>query len=166
MKENPKMSQDQAIAIAISMCKEKGGDNSYSNIDPLTQTPLLRKLLASVNRLDSEFNMLVRMAAQPEFGGKVGYWMNVQDLDIFVANGQMVDEAIRAQCGCQLNAAERKASKEEVNYQYATSPVKMCNNCLFFQESSNSCKVVEGFIELGHISDSWRDKTNTLGNPE
>lgn len=165
MKEKPNISQDQAVAIAISMCKEKGGDKYSTKVDPLTQTPLLRKLVASVNRIESEFNMLTRMAAQPEFGGKVGYWMNAQDLDIFVANGQMVDEAIQGQCGCQLNAAERKASKEEVNYHYATSPAKMCDNCRFFDKSGNSCEVVEGFIEMGHISDSWQDKTNNLGEP-
>ncbi len=170
LKENPNMSQDQAIAIAISMCKEKGameqpGTETYQNIDPLTQTPLMRKLVASVNRIESEFNMLTRFASQPEFGGKIGYWMNAQDLDIFVANGQLVDEAIRAQCGCQLNAAKRKISKEDAHYQYAASLVKSCNNCMFFKESSNSCEVVEGFIELGHLSDRWRDKTDNLGEP-
>lgn len=99
--ENPKMSHDQIVAIAISMCKDKSADsNSTSKVDSLTQTPLLRKLVASINCLESEFNMLTRQASRPEFGNKWGYWMRARDIDVFVADGVTVDEAISFQCGC------------------------------------------------------------------
>ena len=101
-KENPDMSQDQVVAIAISMCKEK---SATDGIDSLTQTPLLRKLQASINRVTSEFNQLQRQASMPEFGNKWGYWINARDTDVFVATNQTVDEAISQQCPCNLKRA-------------------------------------------------------------
>lgn len=104
MEENPDMSNDQAVAIAISMCKEKSADG----IDSLTQTPLLKKLQASINRLESEFNQLQRQASMPEFGNKWGYWINARDIDVFVAVDTTVDKSIIQQCGCSFQAAETK----------------------------------------------------------
>lgn len=69
---------------------------------PLTQTPLLlKKLQASLNRLDSEFHQLERKASQPEFNGKWGYWIKAKDMDVFVAIDQTVDVAIKNQCQCE-----------------------------------------------------------------
>lgn len=100
-RDNPHMSHDQAIVIAISMCREKGlSADSSSKVDSLTQTPLLRKLTASVDRMESEFNQKIRIASRPEFNNEWGYWMNARDIDVFVADGQTVDTAIKEQCGC------------------------------------------------------------------
>lgn len=105
MNENPKMEHEQAVAIAISMCDEKSAENipgsDGQKTNPLTQTKLLRKLDASLNRLTSEFNQMVRQAGMPEHDGHWGYWFVANDMDVFVANGQTVDEAIKSQCGCQ-----------------------------------------------------------------
>lgn len=101
MKEKPEMTNDQAVAIAITMCKEKGADDSSSqNMAPLTQTKLLRTMQASLNRVESEFNQLTRQAARPEFMNHWGYWINARGVDVFVADGDSVDESILSQCGC------------------------------------------------------------------
>lgn len=84
---------------AAGIDKLKGADS----IDSLTQTPLLKKLQASINRVESEFNQLQRQASMPEFDGKWGYWINARDIDVFVAVDMTVDEAIAAQCPCNLN---------------------------------------------------------------
>ncbi len=162
MKENPKMSQDQAIAIAISMCKEKGANSD--GIDSLTQTPLLRKKLeASINRLESEFNQLQRQAAKAEFGNKWGYWINAKDMDVFVADGTTVDESIAAQCPCQLNAVTTitgKISKERAAYREATIEAQSCATCRFFNYTKMKCEVVEGEIGEKMVSDLWQPHPN------
>lgn len=86
------------------LVKEFGAENipgsDGQKTDPLTQTKLLRKLNASLNHLQSEIEMLQHNASRHEFGGKWGYWMKARDVDVFVADGQSVDEAIAQQCGC------------------------------------------------------------------
>lgn len=87
------------------LVREFGAENipgsDAQKMSPLTQTKLLRKMDASLNRLQSEFDMLERRASRPEFGGKWGYWMKARDVDVFVADGKGVDESILEQCGCQ-----------------------------------------------------------------
>jgi hypothetical protein len=89
------------------LVKEFGAENipgsDSQKVGPLTQTPLMKKLNASLNRLTSEFNQMVRQAGMPEHDGSWGYWFIANDMDVFVANGQTVDEAITSQCGCQKN---------------------------------------------------------------
>ncbi len=98
--ENPSMDHDQIVVIAISMCKEKGADSTSQKVDSLTQIPLLRRLNANINRLQSEFNMLTFGASKPAFENKWGYWVSARNMDVFVADGQTVDESINQQCGC------------------------------------------------------------------
>ena len=175
--EKPDMEHDQIVAIAISMCKEKAANQPGSDsqkVDPLSQTPLLKKksstddfydfkfkkkLLASVNRLNSEVMMLQHNAARPEFEGHWGYWINAKDVDVFVADGVTVDAAILSQCGCQKLAA-LKVSKEEADYQRTASTTINCHSCKFFDEANNTCSKVEGQIGEYFISKFWERKTN------
>lgn len=157
--ENPDWSQDKIIAVAISMCKEKGADDSSSKVNPLTQTKLLRKLEASINRVQSEFDMVVHRASRPEFEGKWGYWMNTNNIDVFVADGKTVDESIKEQCPCQLSAAKGKISKERANYQESLGENK-CENCRFFNYTKKKCEVVEGPIDMNFVSDLWQPHPN------
>jgi len=161
MKENPDMSQDQAIAMAISMCKEKGADDSSSKVNPLTQTKLLKKLQASLNRVESEFNQLQRQASRPEFGGEWGYWMKSRDVDVFVSDSTTVDAAILAQCGCNKTAAiTGKISKAKAEYKETTSEKQNCATCRFFNYTNSSCEVVEGEITEDHVSLLWQPHTD------
>ena len=114
MSESPSMEHEQAVAIAISMCKkdsdaDKKAENipgsDSQNMDPLTQTPLLKKLMASTARIKSEYDQMVRQAGMPEHEGKWGFWVNIQDQDVFVSNGQTLEAAVKEQCGCALLAA-------------------------------------------------------------
>lgn len=97
--ENPNMDQDQIVAIAISMCKEKGADSASQKVDPLTQIPL-KRLNASINRLQSEFMMVTFGKSKAGFENKLGYWIKANNMDVFVADGQSVDDSINQQCGC------------------------------------------------------------------
>ena len=92
------------LEVHKMLVREFGAENlpgsDGQKMAPLTQTKLLRKLHASVNHLDSELDRLIRQADRPEFEGKIGYWMKARDVDVFVAEGEDVDDAILAQCGC------------------------------------------------------------------
>lgn len=92
MQENPKMSHDQATAIAVSMCKEKNADS----IDSLTQIPLITKEL----RAASEMQQIQWHASKALFEGEWGYFMTVREKNVFVADGSTVDESIKKYCGC------------------------------------------------------------------
>lgn len=122
---------------------------------PLTQTKLMRKLEAAVNRIESEFDMFVHRASRHEFGGKWGYWMNANNIDVFVADGKTVDESIKEQCPCQLSATTGKISKERANYQESSGEHK-CENCRFFNYTKKKCEVVEGSIDMNFVSDLYQ----------
>ena len=89
------------------LVREFGAENipgsDAQKTGPLTQTKLLRKFNASINRLESEINMIQHNASRPEFGDKWGYWMKARDVNVFVADDSTVDEAINQQCGCNLD---------------------------------------------------------------
>lgn len=89
------------------LVKEFGADNvpgsDAQKVGPLTQTKLLRKMEASINRLESELEMIQHNASRPEFGGKWGYWMRAKDTDVFVADDMTVDDSISEQCPCNLS---------------------------------------------------------------
>lgn len=84
------------------LVREFGAENipGSDKMAPLTQTKLLRKMEAALNHLQSEVEMIQHNASRPEFGGKWGYWMKARGVDVFVADGKTVDEAILEQCGC------------------------------------------------------------------
>jgi hypothetical protein len=197
-KEKPDMAQDQIVAIAISMCKEKaagkdtekvikrehdlldkgipekdvhkmlvdefGAENvpgsDSQNMDSLTQTPLLkRKLLASVNRLNSEVKMLQHNASKPEFEGHFGYWINAKDVDVFVADGVSVDAAMLSQCGC-IKLADVKSTKEAADYQRTSSTNINCGSCKFYDAAAKTCSKVEGEIGEFFISKFYERSQN------
>lgn len=149
------------------LIEEFGAENipgsDAQDMGPISQHKLLRRLTASVNRLESEFNMLTRQAARPEFGGKWGYWINARDVDVFVADGDSIDNAIMTQCGCPLEDAKlaaKKVSKEAADYVRTSSTTINCHSCKFFDEANKSCSKVEGEIGEYFISKFWERKTN------
>lgn len=118
--EHPDWDQDKIIAVAISMCENKTAENipgsDAQDMAPLTQTKLVRKLTASVNRLNSEVNQIERHAAKAEHEGHWGYWLRARDVDVFVADGVTIDAAILSQCGCPKEAAEdKKINKKQLD---------------------------------------------------
>lgn len=108
--ENPDMSHEQVIAIAYSMCRDKSGasiasilgnpDSSSQKVGPLTQTPFIKKKIASqLSYLASRFDQLAHRAPYPVYRGRQGNWIYAKKQWIFVARGESVDKAVRA-CSC------------------------------------------------------------------
>ena len=163
---------EQDLAIAFSECREKQGkkySNKYSKdgtnnppgsdsqkMGPLTQTPLIRhKVAASMDYITSKLNAM--KTGSMERDGVKGYWIDAKGMPVFVAHNRTVDQAIREQCPCQFDAGEIDliVSKEQANYRYAPTFEVQCRTCKFFNASTNSCQVVEGFIRPGFLSDKY-----------
>jgi hypothetical protein len=90
-KDNPDMSEDQVIAIAYSMCKENPNVATDEGIPALEQIPFIpKKLTASIHRLVSEGNQIIRNSKYSEYKGEWGFWLNVNDIDVFKANNKKI----------------------------------------------------------------------------
>ena len=151
--EHPEWSHDQVIAVAFSMCRKGTADV----VDPLTQTPLIKKILGTTARIASTLLKIKTGSAYHTHNGKEGYWINVQDMEVFVARNQSIKEAMLEQCGC-ASMASSKHSKESVNYHKTENEKINCKSCKFFNPKQNSCDVVEGKIGEYFISDLYQPK--------
>jgi len=154
-REKPSISNEQAAAIAYSMCKKGTADV----IDPLTQTPLIKKMIASVSKIASTIEKIKTGSVLYPHNGFMGRWINAQGMDIFVAENQPIKEAMEEQCGCtKLAATQGKISQERANYHKTSSETKNCKSCRFYDESEKYCEVVSGTIEEYYVSDLWQPK--------
>ena len=178
-RERPNISNEQAAAIAYSMCREgKTADHSSDGIKSdlkfvsegipaLEQIPLIKKMLAKTARiasvLDKErFGMEYHMN-----NGVEGYWINAKDTDVFIARNQSIEAAINTQCGCcTKTAAKIQTTKEAANYRDTDSKTINCVNCKYFNEKESSCSVVKGEILAGHVSDLYQGKKFQAGAKE
>lgn len=108
--EKPSISNEQAAAIAYSMCREgtasngdgTGSPNSgiKSNIKYLNNSPLT----ASLDKIASVLDQVNYNMEYPIYQGKEGYWIKAKNQDVFVARNQLISQALTEQCGCeQLN---------------------------------------------------------------
>jgi len=173
MKERPNISQDQAIAMAYSMCKEKNGNghgdsgtgiksklkiHNADGITELEQIPLIKKMIASVDRISSTLDKIKTGSVLYSYDGKQGRWINAQNMDVFVAVNQTIKSAILEQCGCARIASNNKHTKKESNYHKTPNEKINCSTCKFFNESQKTCDVVEGEIGPYFISDLYRYK--------
>ena len=151
--EHKDWADDKIQAVAFSMCR-RGEANV---VDPLTQTPLIKKILGTTARIASNLLKIKTGSAYHTHNGKEGYWINVQSMDVFVARNQSIKEAMLEQCGCASLAAT-KHSKQEAGYHRSLSPNKNCLSCKFFNQSQGSCDVVEGDISEYFISKFYEPK--------
>ena len=71
-------------------------------IDALTQTPLIKKNLASLSRIGSIFEKIKIGSKFHMHNGKEGYWINAKNINVFIARNQPIQEAVDSQCGCPL----------------------------------------------------------------
>jgi len=177
--EKPSISNEQAAAIAYSMCKagtasdSDGGENSGIKsklkliqadsasdvVGPLTQVPFIKKMIASASRIESIFSKMKSGSKYHMHDGKEGHWIRAKGMDVFVARNQSIKSALLDQCGCaKLGATEGKISKEKANYHKTNSEVKNCHTCRFFKAEDNYCEVVDGHIEPYYVSHLWQPK--------
>jgi len=157
--EHPEWSHDQVIAVAFSYCKEKKADSASQVVDSLTQTPYIKKMLASIAKTKSTLYRLKTGSTLYPHKGKLGRWIVAQEMDVFVAEHQSIKSAMIEQCGCtKLGATEGKISQEKANYHKTDSETKNCEHCRFFQSDKNYCEVVSGFIEPYYVSDLFQPK--------
>lgn len=91
--ERPSISDEQAAAIAYSMCRR---GTASSPADPR----LARRLEASLARAYSEIGRMKHGMAFAVHGGREGTWIRAKGQDVFVARGQALSAALREQCGC------------------------------------------------------------------
>ena len=123
MKEKPTMSNEQAAAIAYSMCQEgtasdsgdgaDGGNTGIQStlkyaddgISELEQIPFIKKMVASTAKIKSGIEKIHYGSAYHVVHGREGRWINIQDQDIFVARNQGIEAAMADQCGCTKFAA-------------------------------------------------------------
>lgn len=96
-REKPSISNDQAAAIAYSYCR---GGKKADFIDSITQTPYIKRLIASMVRIGSMIEK--EQTGHPYYmrNGIMGNWINAKKMDVFVAAYQSIDEAIKEQCDC------------------------------------------------------------------
>jgi hypothetical protein len=174
--ERPNISNEQAAAIAYSMCK--GKDNSKkktadhssdgiksdlkfvsdTGIPSLEQTPLIRKFIAKTNKMSSKLDQVIFGMKYPILNGVEGRWIKAREQDVFVARNQSVMAAISSQCGCAKIASKVKTTKEAANYRDTTSKTINCVHCKYFNKAESRCSVVEGNIVSGHVSDLFQEK--------
>jgi ppGpp synthetase/RelA/SpoT-type nucleotidyltranferase len=123
MKEKPSMSNEQAAAIAYSMCKEgtasdsgdgaDGGNTGIQStlkyaddgISALEQIPFIKKMIASTEMITSTLDKIHTGSRYFHHKGEEGRWIIAQDLSVFVARHQTIKEAMVDQCGCTRLAA-------------------------------------------------------------
>ena len=135
-REKPEISDEQAAAIAYSMCDKEaegegdsGGDGNSgiksnlklhqsAEITSLEQIPFIKKMVASVNKMKSDFHKIKTGSALHTHDGKQGRWIIAQQMDVFVAENQSIKNAMLEQCGCTKLAATTpgKISQERANY--------------------------------------------------
>jgi len=172
-REKPEMSNEQAAAIAYSMCRKgtaeaDGHGNSgidselklhQSEVTSLEQIPFIKKMIASLSRTASMLEQTRFGMKYPIFEGKEGYWIKAKEMDVFVAKNQSIEQALLSQCGCaKLGATEGKISQEKASYHKTDSMEKNCKSCKFFNYKEETCEVVEGRIEAYYVSDLWQPK--------
>ncbi len=118
-KEKPSMSNEQAAAIAYSMCREgtashgDGGNTGIQStlkyaddgISELEQIPFIKKMVASTAKIKSGIEKIHYGSVYHVVHGREGRWINIQDQDIFVARNQVIEAAMMDQCGCTKFAA-------------------------------------------------------------
>lgn len=173
--EHPEWKHDQVVAVAFSYCKEKKGDapgggngqgtgiksilktHNADGIPELEQIPFIKKMLPAVARIASTLNRIRTGSKLYPHGGKFGRWINVQGMDVFVAENQSIKEAMVEQCGC-TRLAVAKHSKEQVNYHKTENEEINCSTCKFFNAEEKTCDVVEGKIGEYFISDLYQPK--------
>jgi len=157
--EHKDWKHDQVVAVAFSYCKEKKADSAEQVVGPLTQTPLIKKMLGTTARIASTLLKIKTGSKYHIHKGVEGYWINVQDMDVFIARNQTIKSAMLEQCGCtKLGSTEGKISQEKANYHKTDSEAKNCEHCKFFRPEDNYCEVVSGFIEPYHVSDLFQPK--------
>lgn len=119
--EKPDMSDEQAAAIAYSMCREgtasdSGGDsgggentgiqsdlkihNADDGISALEQIPFIKKMVAATAMMASTIDQIHTGSRYFHHEGQEGRWIIAQDMNIFVARHQTIKEAMVGQCGC------------------------------------------------------------------
>lgn len=178
--EKPSISNEQAAAIAYSMCRAgtadvsspssspsstgidsilKISDSASDVVGPLTQIPFIKKMIASASRLESIFAKMKTGSKYHFHNGKEGHWIRAKGMDVFVARNQSIKSALLDQCGCaKLGATEGKISKFKADYHKTDSTTKNCHSCRFFRPDDNYCEVVDGHIEPYYVSDLWQPK--------
>jgi len=180
--EKPSISNEQAAAIAYSMCQEgtandsDGGDSGENSgiksklkliqadsasdvVGPITQVPFIKKMIASASRIESIFAKLKTGSKYHMYNGKEGHWIRAKGMDVFVARNQSIKSALIDQCGCaKLGATEGKISQDRADYHKTDSTTKNCHTCRFFKAEDNYCEVVDGHIEPYFVSDLWQPK--------
>lgn len=153
-RERPSISNDQAAAIAYSMCRK-----GEANIDSLEQIPLIKKILGRTAKIASIFEKIKSGNDFYTWNGNRGVWIKAKGMDVFVANNEPISQALMAQCGCDL-LTKSTVTKEEAHYRDTDSKVQNCTTCVFYNSSRHSCDVVQGEITPGHTSDLWKSKYN------
>ena len=172
-REKPSISDEQAAAIAYSMCRRGTAEASPnsgiksdlkiiqadSGIPALEQIPFIKKMVAKLSRTASILEQTRFGMKYPIYNGREGYWIAAKGMDVFVARNQSIQEALMNQCGCaKLGATEGKISQEKADYHKTDSMEKNCKSCKFFNYKEESCQVVEGKIESYYVSDLWQPK--------
>jgi len=173
--EHPEWKHDQVVAVAFSYCREKKGDapggdsgqntgiksnlkiHNADGITELEQIPFIKKILGTTARIASTLLKIQTGSKYHMHNGKEGHWINVQQMDVFVARNQSIKEAMLEECGCGSIAAS-KHSKESVNYHKTENEEINCKSCKFFNPKQYSCDVVEGEIGEYFISDLYQPK--------
>ncbi len=169
--KKPEISNGQAAAIAYSMCREKNADGNTgiksnlkefeSEITSLEQIPLIKKMIASTNRLISTYNKIRTTSKLFQHEDKQGRWIVTKGMDVFVAENQTINNAIKTQCGCTVltaSAAKGKISQQRANYHKTDSEDINCYNCRFYHKDTKYCEVVSGMIEPYYVSDLFQPK--------
>ncbi len=170
-REKPTISDEQAAAIAYSMCRRGTAEASpnsgiksdlkviQAEIPALEQIPFIKKMVAKLARTASILEQTRFGMKYPIHNGREGHWIAAKGMDVFVARNQSIKEALLNQCGCtKLGATEGKISKEKADYHDTDSKEKNCSTCRFFNYKEEACQVVEGKIESNYISDLWQSK--------
>lgn len=105
--ERPNISNEQAAAIAYSMCKEgKTADSASDVVGPITQIPLIRKFMAKTDKLSSSLDKIRFGMKYHMHHGIEGHWIKARNQDVFVARNQSITTAINSQCGCAKMATK------------------------------------------------------------
>jgi len=155
-KEKPEMSNEQAAAIAYSMCREgtasDSGDGSdggntgiqstlkYADdgIPALEQIPFIKKMVAATAMMSSTIDQIHTGSRYFHHNGEEGRWIIAQDMNIFVARHQTIKEAMLDQCGCT-----RLAAKEEPAGKWIT----IKGTAVFIPEGEDQGEVIKKFLE-------------------